>query len=37
VLEADDEEIHTTAFWKKQSWVALAVWFRIIVAYLGEI
>ena len=37
VLSANDDSIQTIEFWSQQSWVALAVWFRIIVAYLGEI
>ena len=37
VLSADDEAILTTLFWQQQSWVALAVWLRIILTYLGSI
>ena len=37
VTMADDEALVSNEFWRNQSWVAFAIWFRMIVAYLGEI
>jgi len=37
VAAADNEELQTIEFWQGQSWVALTVWMRLILTYLGEI
>ena len=37
VTNADNDAIVTPEFWQSQSWVALAVWMRLILTYLGEI
>lgn len=37
VTDADEDAIVTSEFWQLQSWVALAVWMRLILTYLGEI
>ena len=37
VVGSNDDQITQSAFWQVQSWVALAVWLRIVVTYLGEI
>ena len=37
VADANDETIKTIEFWSTQSWVAMAIWIRFIVTYLGEI
>ena len=37
VVRAVDEQIVTSLFWMRQSWVALAVWLRVILTYLGSV
>jgi|Transcript_20452 hypothetical protein len=37
IIRATNETINTTQFWELQSWVALTVWMRVILTYLGEI
>lgn len=37
VYFADDSMIVSSAFWSEMSWVALAIWLRIILIYLGNI
>ena len=37
IASADDLAIVDIDFWRNQTWVAFAVWFRVIVTYLGEI
>jgi len=36
-MSSDDEVIETNEFWRAQSWVALAIWTRLIMTYLGQI
>ena len=37
LINANNEVIPTIGFWQRQSWVALAVWMRMILTYLGQI
>lgn len=36
-VSANDEEIQQERFWRLQSWVALAIWLRLMYSYLGQI